>query len=190
MTIFLILAPYGAFAMLMLVSSATVSLFAGAAMCLVAIAYDVLGGRSIKVLGAGSAILFAVLGSYLALTGAVWSSSAVKLTVDSGVLAVTLASLAVRKPFTLQYAREMADAQTAQLPDFLTANYVITWAWALALVLMMTANALLIYVPGLPLWSGIAIAIAARNTAVYFTRWYPQHRKAKLAAPAVATSGS
>jgi len=190
MTIFLILAPYGAFAALMLVSSATVSLFAGAAMCLVAIAFDVLGGRSIKVLGAGSAILFAVLGSYLALTGAVWSSSAVKLTVDSGVLAVTLASLAVRKPFTLQYAREMADAQTAQLPDFLTANYVITWAWALALVLMMTANALLIYVPGLPLWSGIAIAIAARNTAVYFTRWYPQHRKAKLAAPAVATPGS
>jgi len=55
---------------------------------------------------------------------------------------------------------------------------------------MMTANALLIYVPGLPLWSGIAIAIAARNTAVYFTRWYPQHRKAKLAAPAVATPGS
>ena len=34
MTIFLILAPYGAFAGLMLVSSATVSLFAGAAICL------------------------------------------------------------------------------------------------------------------------------------------------------------
>ena len=34
MTIFLILAPYGAFATLMLVTSAAVSLFAAAAICL------------------------------------------------------------------------------------------------------------------------------------------------------------
>jgi hypothetical protein len=113
-------------------------------------------------------------------------SSAVKLAVDAGVLAIALASLAIGKPFTLQYAREMADAKTAQLPDFLTANYVITWAWALAIVLMMTANALVIYVPGLPLWTGLAIAFAARNTAIYFTRWYPEYRKAKSAAPAAS----
>jgi len=40
MTIFLILAPYGAFASLMLVTSAAVSLFAGAAICLAVIAFD------------------------------------------------------------------------------------------------------------------------------------------------------
>ena len=39
MTIFLILAPYGAFALLMLVTSAAVSLFAAAAICLAVIAY-------------------------------------------------------------------------------------------------------------------------------------------------------
>ena len=59
MTIFLILAPYGAFTFLMLVTSATVSLFAAAAICLAVIALDVARGRSIKLLGAGSAILFA-----------------------------------------------------------------------------------------------------------------------------------
>ena len=184
MTILLILAPYGVFAVLMLVSSATVSLFAAAAVCLAGIAHDVRGGRSVKMLGAGSAVLFAGLGAYVALTGHVWSSSAVKLAVDAGVLAIALASLAIGKPFTLQYAREMADAKTAQLPDFLTANYVITWAWALAIALMMTANALVIYIPGLPLWSGLAIAFAARTTAVYFTRWYPEYRKAKSVAAA------
>ena len=41
MTIFLILAPYGAFAALMLVTSAAVSLFAAAAICLAVIAFDV-----------------------------------------------------------------------------------------------------------------------------------------------------
>ena len=190
MMIFFILAPYGAFAMLMLVSSATMSLFVAAALCLMVIAYDMLRGRAIKMLGAGSAILFTALGCSLALGNSTWSSSAVKLTVDAGVLAITLVSLAIGKPFTAQYAREVVDAETAQSPGFLTANYVITWAWALALLLMMTANALLIYLPGLPLWTGLAIAFAARNTALYFTRWYPEYRKTKFSAPAAAPSGS
>jgi len=98
-------------------------------------------------------------------------------------LAISLASLVSRKPFTLQYAREMVDAETAQLPGFLRANYIITWAWTGAFVLMMIANVLTIYVPGWPLWSGIVIAFAARNSAVYFTKWYPLHRRAKYAAP-------
>lgn len=190
MTIFLILAPYGAFALLMLVSPATVSLFAAAAICLAVIAYDAFRGHSIKMLGIGSAIVFLGLGCYLALAEVPLSASAVKLAVDAGVLAIALVSLAIGRPFTLQYAREMVDAETAGLPGFQTANYVITWAWVLALLLMMLANALLIYLPGLPLWSGLAIAFAARNTAVYFSRWYPEYRKTKFAPPAIAPSRS
>jgi len=184
MTIFLILAPYAAFATLMLVSSAAVSVFASAAICLMVIAYDALRGRSLKMLGAGSVIVFAALGAYITLLDTSLSSSAVKLAVDAGVFAISLTSLVIRKPFTLQYAREMVDAETAQLPGFTRANYIITWAWTGAFLLMMIANVLMIYVPGLPLWSGLVIAFAARNSAVYFTKWYPQYRKAKHAAPA------
>ena len=64
-------------------------------------------------------------------------------------------------------------------PGFLHANYIITWAWTGATLLMMIGNIALIYVPGLPLWSGLLIAFAARNSAVYFTKWYPEYRKAK-----------
>lgn len=186
MMIFLILAPYGAFALLMLVSSAVASLFAAAAICLLVIAYDRLRGRSVKILGLGSAILFTALGCTLALTDVGWSSSAVKLAVDAGVLAIALVSLAIGKPFTLQYAREVVDAETTRLPGFLTANYVISWAWVLAFLLMAMANVLLIYLPGLPLWTGLAIAFAARNSAIYFTKWYPEYRKAKVAVPAAS----
>jgi uncharacterized membrane protein len=186
MTIFLILAPYGAFATLMLVTSAAVSLFVSAAIGVTVMAYDALRGRSIKVLGAGSVILFAALGAYIMLVDNRPSGSAVKLAVDAGVFAISLTSLVIRKPFTLQYAREMVDAETAQLPGFVRANYIITGAWSGAFVLMMIANALMIYVPGLPLWSGLLIAFAARNSAVYFTKWYPQHRRAKHAASANA----
>jgi hypothetical protein len=184
MTIFLILAPYGAFATLMLVTSAAVSLFASATIGLMVMTYDAFRGRSIKMLGAGSVILFAALGAYITLVDAGLSTSVVKLTVDAGVFAISLTSLAIRRPFTLQYAREMVDAETAQLPGFLRANYIITWAWTGAFLLMMIANVLMIYVPGLPLWSGILIAFAARNSAVYFTKWYPQYRRAKFGPPA------
>jgi hypothetical protein len=184
MMIFLSLTPYGAFSLLMLVTSATVSLFAAAAICVIVIVIDILRGRSIKILNAGSTILFMAVGAWVTLVDPGLSNSMVKLAVDTSVFAVSLTSLAVRSPFTLQYAREMVDAETAGLPGFLTANYIITATWTGAFLLMMSANALMVYVPSLPLWSGLLIAFAARNTAVYFTKWYPAYRRAKYGLPA------
>lgn len=180
--IFLILAPFAAFALLMLVTSAKVSLFVAAAICLAVIALDMWRGRSIKILGAGSAALFAGLGAYIALIDPALGTSAIKLSVDVGVLAISLVSLIVGKPFVLQYALEAVDAETAKQPGFLKAVRLITWAWNAAFVLMIVGNVLAIYVPNLPLWSSIVIAFAARNSAAYFTSWYPQYRKAKYAA--------
>jgi len=183
MAIFLILAPFGSFALLMLVTSAQVSLFASAAICLAVIGIDVYRGRSIKVLGAGCVVLFTGLGAYVTLVDPNLSHSAVKLTVDVGVLAISLVSLIIGKPFILQYALEEVDAETAKLPGFKKAIYIITWAWTGAFVLMIAGNVLMIYVPGLPFWSSLVIALAARNSAAYFTTWYPQYRKAKYGAP-------
>jgi hypothetical protein len=183
MTIFLILAPYGAFAVLMLVTSATVSVFTAAAICLAVIGYDVAGGRSMKILGAGSVVVLTAVGSYVALIDPDLSVSAVKFAVDTGIFLVTLGSIMMGRPFTLQYALEIVDAETARYPDFIRANYIITWAWTLSMLLMMAANAALIYAPGLPLWSGLLIALAARNSAIYFTKWYPEYRKAKSGKP-------
>jgi hypothetical protein len=184
MTIFLLLAPFGAFAMLMLVTSAPVSLLAAATLCLGIVGYDVIRGGSVKMLAAGGVIVFGALGCYITLVDGNWSGIAVRLAVDSGFLAIALLSIAIRLPFTLQYARESVDHATTLLPGFMRANYIITWAWTGAMVLMLVADILVIYVPSLPLWVGIAIAFAARNSAMYFTRWYPQYRRAKYGPPA------
>jgi hypothetical protein len=179
MAVLLILAPFGAFTLLMLVTSATVSLFAADAICVAVIALDAARGRSIKILGAGSTIVFAAIGSYLVFIDPSLSGSAVKIAVDGGVLLIALGSMLLRYPFTLQYALEGVPSETAAIPGFLRANYVITGAWALATILMMAGNLVMIYVPGLPFWTGLAVAFAARNSALYFTRWYPEYRKAK-----------
>jgi hypothetical protein len=183
MTIFLILAPYGAFAFLMLVTSAVVSLFAAAAICLAIIVLDIARGRSAKILGAGSVVTFAVVGCHVWLVELSLSISAVKFFVDAGVLLVVLLSIAIRRPFTLQYALESVDAETARLPGFIRANYIITWVWAASMLAMTIGNVALIYVPGLPIWSSLLVAFAARNSAVYFTKWYPDYRKAKYGTP-------
>jgi hypothetical protein len=183
MMIFLILAPFAAFALLMLVTSAAISLFAGAAIAAAITGYEVYRGRSIKMLAAGAVIMFSALGGYISLIDGDWSATEVRLAVDIGTLGIALASIAMRAPFTLQYAREAVDAETLKLPGFLRANYIITWAWTGAFVLMLFANLLMIHMPSLPFWVGLGIGFAARNSAVYFTKWYPAYRRAKYPAP-------
>jgi hypothetical protein len=185
MTIFLILAPYGAFALLMLVAPADAALFTAAAICLAVIAYDMVRGRSLKILGTGSIVVFVAVGGYVTEIDPDLSASGVKFAVDAGIFLVTLGSIVARKPFTLQYAVEAVDEETAKLPGFIRANYLITAVWTFSMLLMMAGNVALIYVPGLPLWSGLLIAFAARNSAVYFTKWYPEYRKAKYGTPPV-----
>ncbi len=183
MTIFLILAPYAAFALLMLIAPADIALFTAAAICLAVIAYDMVRGRSLKILGVGSIVVFTAVGGYVTEIDPDLSTSGIKFAVDAGILLVTLGSIVARKPFTLQYALEAVDAKSAKLPGFIKANYFITAVWTLSMLLMMAGNVALIYVPGLPLWSGLLIAFAARNSAAYFTKWYPEYRKAKYGTP-------
>jgi hypothetical protein len=183
MTIFLILAPYGVYSLLMLLTSATVSVFAGSAICLATVAVDVARGRSVKILAAGSAILFTGIGLHLVLVDPALSTLTIKVSVDVGIFIISLGSMLIRRPFTLQYAIESVPAEIAAMPGFLRANYIITAAWTMAALLMMAANIVLLYVPGLPIWSSLAIAFAARNSAIYFTKWYPEYRRIKFDAP-------
>jgi hypothetical protein len=183
MTLFLILAPYGVYALLMLVTSVTVSLVTAAAVCLATIAFDAWRGRSIKILPAGTVILFAGIIAWLHLIDPSLSDKAVKVAVDGGILAISLGSILARYPFTLQYAVESVPSEIAGMPGFMRANYIITSVWTASALLMLLANAAILYVPGLPIWLGLAVAFAARNSAVYFTRWYPAYRQLKYGTP-------
>ena len=183
MTLFLILAPYGVFASLMLMSSALRSVITAAVVCLAVIVLDAARGRSLKILGVGSAVLFAGIGLYLLLVNPALAASEVKFAVDTGIFIISAGSMLIRHPFSLQYALESVHPETAAMPGFVRANYMITGAWTAAALLMMLSNLALLYVPGLPIWTSLVIAFAARNSAIYFTRWYPQYRRLKHGVP-------
>ena len=181
MTIFLILAPYGVFSALMLLTSATPSLVTATFVCAGTIAIDAWRGRSLKILAIGSVILFAAIAAYLNVVDADVSDKAVRLAVDIGIFTISFGSILLRYPFTTQYALESVPAEIAAMPGFMRANYIITSAWTAASLLMMLANAAILYVPGLPIWLGLAVALAARNSAVFFTKWYSAQRRTQRA---------
>jgi hypothetical protein len=184
MALFIVLSPFAAYTILLVLASAPVALFTAAALCALLIVRDVISGRSIKIFCAGSLLMFIIVGGYVTLVNPQLTITAVRICVDLGMLIIALGSLAIRFPFTLQYAREAVDAATAALPGFRTSNTIITSVWTAAFLLMLVADVMSVYWPSLPLWIGVAIAVAAKNCAVFFTRWYPAYRHGKLPARA------
>ena len=182
MTLFLILAPFATFAALMMLTSIQITLAASALVAFGVLAWDAAHGRSIKALAAGAFGIFAGLLGYHLLSETPMSPTHVRLAVDGGVLAIALVSLAIRYPFTLQYAHEAVDDATRAMPRFMRTNYILTWVWSAAFVLMLAADVVAIYLPSVPLWTCAAIAFAARNSASLFTQWYPKRVRAEIAA--------
>ena len=74
--------------------------------------------KTIKALEIGTFFLFGGLTAYTAMVKAAWSIPAVRLWVDAGLLVIVLISLAVRQPFTLQYAREQVSRELWDTPEF------------------------------------------------------------------------
>ncbi|MEW6640223.1 MAG: hypothetical protein AB1586_06935 [Pseudomonadota bacterium] len=185
MGIVLSFSPFIVFAVLMRLATAPVALFAGAAIALVLVLRELASGKSVKVLEAGTAVLFGALGLYVTVVPSAWSILGVRLAVDAGLFAIVLTSIAIRLPFTLQYAREQVSPDIAALPAFVTVNTVITWGWAGAFAVMVLADIVMLYLPQVPLWVGIALTIAAFAGAVWFTRWYPARMRARALAAGI-----
>ena len=128
----------------------------------------------------GTAILFGSLALYAVLDSPNWSIVGVRLRVDAGLLLIVLLSIAIRRPFTLQYAREQVDRGSWDTPEFVRTNYIITAAWAAAFVVMVIADLILLYAPDVPPRIGIIATILALVGAIKFTSWYPERQQAKL----------
>src|SRR5262249_33501701 len=107
--------------------------------------------RHVKLLEIGSALLFGGLALWAMSRGASWPVLAVRLWVDLGLCAIVLLSIVSRHPFTLAYAKERVSSEVATRPRFLRMNMVLSAAWLLAFMLIVLADLLMLYVPGVPL---------------------------------------
>jgi len=178
MGILLAFAPFLAFALVDRFVDPVMGLWAGTLAAAVLIVRDVVTpGRAPKILEIGTLILFGGLAIYAQFAAPGWSVIGVRLRVDGGLLLIVLASMAVGRPFTLQYARTQVSPDLWNAPAFIRTNYVITAAWAVAFAVMVLAELAILYVPNLPQRAGVIAIFAALIGAVKFTGWYPEHSK-------------
>lgn len=178
MGMLLAFAPFIAFAVIDRLVGSTEGLIAGALVATVLLLRDVVSqGRAVKILDLGTFALFCGLALYAYLLAPNWSIIAVRLFVDSGLLAIVLLSLAMGKPFTIQYAREQVSAELWDTPEFYRTNVVISSAWALAFGVMVAAELVLLSMPDIPHRAGVIAIVLALVGAVKFTSWYPESRR-------------
>lgn len=184
MNILLGFAPYVAFFLFMRAVSVDAGLWAALAVAAGSAGLGWTRTGSLKVLEIGTIVLFAGLAVFTWAGHWTWTVMALRLAVDAGLLAIMLASLAIGRPFTLQYAREQVPEQYWRAPLFLAINGRITWAWAVAFAVMVAAHAVVVFAPAVPVWVDLAVTIIALAAALRFTAWYPARARRKAGVPA------
>jgi NAD(P)-dependent dehydrogenase (short-subunit alcohol dehydrogenase family) len=171
MNILLGFLPFLIFAVLsILQGAAALGLIAGAAVSAGLMIRALMQGGSPKILEAGTFILFAALALYVVLAGRELSVVAVRLCVDIGLLAIILISMAARRPFTLQYAREQVAEEHWTSERFIRTNYAITAGWAVAFLVMVIAESVMLSRPELPRRWGTIVIVAAILGGMWFTK--------------------
>ena len=167
------LSPFIAFFVLMRLVSPVAGLAGALAVSALLCLRMRLRRESIKILEVGTFVLFAGLTVYTLAAAPRWTVATVRLAVDTGLLSIVVVSLAIGRPFTLQYARERVPEQFWDSPIFMAVNRAVSWAWAGSFAVHAAADAAAEFVPAIPLGVDIGASVVALAAAIWFTRWYP-----------------
>jgi hypothetical protein len=106
-----------------------------------------------------------------------WAVRHMGVLANSALAAGVWAGIVIKRPFTLEYAREHTDPSQWDNPVFLNTNYILTTIWAV----VFTINASLAWQrstrPALTGWEYEAISYSLLVSAMFASTWYPQYVK-------------
>ncbi|WP_405441556.1 hypothetical protein OG373_30580 [Streptomyces avidinii] len=157
-----------------------------AAVALIAVSRLVNRGTSWKLLELADVVFFAsmaVVGLLASEGTRRWLETYAGEVSNIALAVIAFGSMAVRMPFTLQYAREQVDPSLWHTRGFLRTNYMITGAWGVAFLVAAAAGAygdLVLHNPN-NIWTGWIIQVLAIVAALKFTVWYPDVVRARAA---------
>ena len=182
MSLLLGFAPFIVFSIAAGAWGAATALWIAAAITVVTILRTRRAHAQIKLLDASTLVLFAGLATFVSFVrpdlGLFW----VRLVVNVGLAAIALGSIVVRRPFTLQYAREQVEPALWNHPVFIAVNYRITAVWTASFVVQAAVGA----APALPEFVRQGVSLAALAGAILFTIEYPKRVRARAAARAAS----
>jgi hypothetical protein len=171
--------PYVAFFVVLRIAAVGTAMWAAFALAVMIALYGRWRGRSVKILEIGAVALFGALAVFTTVAHCNWTLTGVRLAVDLGLLGIVLISIALGRPFTMQYACGRVTPEYWQTPLFLAINRRITWVWAGAFAALVIAHAMTALAL-VPVWTDAVVTILAFGYALNFTARYPD--KARKAA--------
>jgi hypothetical protein len=172
MSLVLGFSPFIVFAVLMRLS-VSLALWAAFAAAFAISIRDFVETQTLKTLDTGSLALFGLLAFYTGFIQPSLSIGWLRLIVDAGMLVIVLGSVALRRPFTLQYSSAETPAGCWDARLFRRTNYIVAWVWGTAFLVMAAADAALAFVPSFPIMAAVATGLGALGVALVFTLRYP-----------------
>lgn len=106
-----------------------------------------------------------------------WTLRHMGVLANGALAAGTWLTILVRKPFTLDYAREHTDPSLWHDPRFIRSNDIITAAWAAAFTLNCGLALAKMERVGFPDLTYEIVSYALLVGTALFTTWYPAHLK-------------
>ncbi|MDI9818902.1 MULTISPECIES: carotenoid oxygenase family protein [unclassified Legionella] len=132
------------------------------------------GLRNRFLLAWSTLIYFSFLSIIYLLPVGIWFNQQRAFLLSNIILAVVMwVSIFIKKPFSMQYAKEKVDEIAWMTPTFKHINYVISTVWALALSLVAINGLLQSFAIISANWIVDLIAISAFVIAIQFSNWFP-----------------
>ncbi|MCB1006471.1 MAG: hypothetical protein R2699_16500 [Acidimicrobiales bacterium] len=151
--------------------------------------FDRYEGRSTKLLNVGTLVVMAGVTIVGVVTDASWMDTWLSPILNGFLLLIMVASVAVGRPFTMEYAKESAPPEVWDTPAFRHINTMITWVW-IAAVAAMFVGAIVVALlqsgdivtdpqtqKSIESWANWGVTIVALVVAMKFTGWYPDAYK-------------
>jgi uncharacterized membrane protein len=132
--------------------------------------------RNLKILDLGTLIFFIILTGISFVSKAVWVDHYSAPLSSVAMFIIASVSLAIGKPFTIQYAYEQVDPQFWKTRSFYTTNRTITAVWCIVFAINALLSYLYLETHSRFYWIIELIIIAG---VVKFTTWYPDFVKTK-----------
>ena len=104
-----------------------------------------------------------------------WSIEHMGLLANGTLAAGTWFTIAIRKPFTLEYAREHTSPSVWNSPLFIRTNYILTYVWGIAFLGSVLNAWIEMKHPGVPGWVFDVTQYSCMLGAMLITTWYPKH---------------
>lgn len=97
---------------------------------------------------------------------------------SNGVLAlIAFFSILVRKPFTMQYARELTPSEKWTHPIFIKINYILTMVWGFVFLAGIGLHLIQGLIPSVTGWVFECLTYVPSILAIWFTTRFPQWYK-------------